>query len=74
MIQRDLAEADFLDDDLIGALCRDGATAALPDDSVYRPLNQYFRMQQPQMARSLTSMLVGRVESAGCRVSRLDDR
>ncbi len=34
--------ADDLDDDLIAALCRDGAMAGLPRESLYQPIRRYF--------------------------------
>ncbi len=60
--------ADFLDDDLIGALCRDGAPAALPQESLYQPIGQYFGAQPDETARVRRAMLASRLKAAGCNV------
>ncbi len=60
--------ADFLDDDLIGALCRDGATAALPDPGLYRPLDRYFGARPDQTGQSPIATFAPRLQSAGCTV------
>ena len=65
---------DFLDDDLIGALCRDGATAALPDHSLYRPLVDYFMTPRDGAAEARFSKLTVRLKAAGCAVEPLDLR
>ncbi|MCI4678369.1 hypothetical protein K9U39_08280 [Rhodoblastus acidophilus] len=63
--------ADFLDDDLIAALCRDGATAALPEDSLYRSIDVYFQSAPDEGTQKRIATLSPRIEAAGCKVERL---
>ena len=66
--------ADFLDDDLITALCHDGATAALPLNSLYRPIDHFFGVPPTNAAQARFSALAPRLEAAGCKVEALGGR
>ncbi len=63
--------ADFLDDDLIGALCRNGAVAALPLNGLYRSLDDYFDAKPESAAEARFPTLAPRLKAAGCAVTRL---
>ncbi|MGO8737626.1 hypothetical protein, partial [Rhodoblastus sp.] len=61
-------DADFLDEDLIRALCREKATVALPDPSLYRPLDRYFPVAPDVAERERTAAFAPRLQAAGCAV------